>query len=129
MLAFVAPTLGKSLTWGALALCVLITLTPSNARAVVLAFAAGAGLGYFLELWGTTRACWTYYTGATPPLFAVLAHGMAAVAFWRTAELVRAVLPGARTRGTLPAPSLSPGGPSTEAGSASEPHVTPPLSA
>lgn len=44
---------------------------------------AGMGLGYYLELWGTTRECWTYYTLETPPLFAVLAHGMAAVAFWR----------------------------------------------
>jgi hypothetical protein len=104
MLAFVAPTLDKSLTWGALALCILITLTPHNARAMVLTFIAGAGLGYFLERWGTTRACWTYYTGATPPLFAVLAHGMAAVAFWRTAEFVRSVLPVARTR---PAPAAA----------------------
>jgi hypothetical protein len=46
-------------------------------------------LGYFLELWGTTRECWTYYTFQTPPLFAVLAHGMAAVAFWRTGLLVK----------------------------------------
>ncbi len=30
------------------------------------------------------------YTGETPPLFAVLAHGMAAVAFWRGALLVSA---------------------------------------
>jgi len=30
-----------------------------------------------------TRECWTYYTLETPPLFAVLSHGMAAVAFWR----------------------------------------------
>jgi hypothetical protein len=45
-------------------------------------------LGYFLELWGTTRYCWLYYTRQTPPLFAVLAHGMAAVAFWRTALVV-----------------------------------------
>jgi len=44
---------------------------------------AGAGLGYFLELWGTTRQRWTYYTAQTPPFFAVVAHGMAAVAFWR----------------------------------------------
>ena len=58
---------------------------------VVLTFAAGAGLGYFLERWGTTRECWTYYTLQTPPLFAVLAHGMAAVAFWRTALLLKAV--------------------------------------
>jgi hypothetical protein len=129
MLAFVAPTLDKSLTWGALALCVLITLTPRNARAVVLTFVAGAGLGYFLERWGTTRACWTYYTGATPPLFAVLAHGMAAVAFWRTAELVRSVLPAARARLARPAPALSPEGAASEAGCASQPSVTPPLSA
>ena len=26
---------------------------------------------------------WTYYTFEKPPLFAVLAHGMAALAFWR----------------------------------------------
>jgi len=110
MLAFVAPTLDKSLTWGALALCVLITLTPRNARAVVLTFIAGAGLGYFLERWGTTRACWTYYTGATPPLFAVLAHGMAAVAFWRTAELVRSILPASRARPALSAPAPAPEG-------------------
>jgi len=93
MLAFVAPTMDKSLTWAALALCLLLTLTPRDERGAVLTFIAGAGLGYFLELWGTTRACWTYYTGATPPLFAVLAHGMAALAFWRTAALVRSVLP------------------------------------
>jgi len=92
MLAFVAPTLDKSLTWGALALCLTLTFTPRDARGSVLTFVAGAGLGYFLERWGTTRACWTYYTGATPPLFAVLAHGMAALAFWRTAALVRSVV-------------------------------------
>jgi hypothetical protein len=55
----------------------------------VLVFIAGTALGYFLELWGTTRECWTYYTGQTPPLFAVLAHGMAAVAFWRAGLLTK----------------------------------------
>jgi hypothetical protein len=89
MLAFVWPTLDKSLTWGALLLCALLSLSPSDPRAAVLTFAAGCGLGYFLELWGTTRACWTYYTLETPPLFAVLAHGMAAVAFWRSGLLLR----------------------------------------
>jgi hypothetical protein len=91
MLAFVWPTLDKSLTWGALALCALLIATPADARAAVLIFIAGAGLGYFLELWGTTRECWIYYTGETPPLFAVLAHGMAAVAFWRVGLLIRIV--------------------------------------
>ena len=46
-------------------------------------------LGYFLERWGTQTELWTYYTRQTPPLFAVLAHGMAAVAFWRVGLLIR----------------------------------------
>ena len=35
------------------------------------------------------KLCWTYYTRQAPPLFAVLAHGMAAVAFWRTGLLLK----------------------------------------
>jgi hypothetical protein len=83
MLGFVAPTLGKSLTILSLILCALLILTPPDHKHMLFHFLAGSGLGYFLELWGTTRQCWTYYTYQTPPLFAVLAHGMAAVAFWR----------------------------------------------
>jgi hypothetical protein len=93
MLVFVWPTLGKSLTVMALIFCAFLTLTPIDKRAIVLTFLAGSGLGYFLELWGTTRQCWTYYTLETPPLFAVLAHGMAAVAFWRVAELFKVFQP------------------------------------
>ena len=93
MLTFVWPTRELSLTIMALALCPFLILTPTDHRMAVLTFAAGAGLGYFLELWGTTRACWTYYTLQTPPLFAVLAHGMAAVAFWRVARLATSVRP------------------------------------
>jgi len=88
MLVFVWPTLDKSLTWMALFLVAFLILTPHDPRKAVLVFLAGAGLGYFLELWGTTRLCWTYYTLQTPPFFAVLAHGMAAVAFWRSVLLV-----------------------------------------
>ena len=83
MLLFVWPTLDRSLTWMSLGLCAFLILTPTDHRAALLTFAAGAGLGYFLERWGTTRACWTYYSLQTPPLFAVLAHGMAAVGLWR----------------------------------------------
>jgi hypothetical protein len=91
MLFFVAPTIDKSYTILALLLCTLFILTPTDNRLAFLIFVAGSGLGYFLELWGTTRQCWTYYTYQTPPLFAVLAHGMAAVAFWRAGLLVKVV--------------------------------------
>lgn len=92
MLFFVWPTMDKSLTWMALASCVLLMLTPSDQRLAVITFAAGAGLGYFLEVWGTTRQCWTYYTLQTPPMFAVLAHGLAAVAFWRARLILERLL-------------------------------------
>jgi hypothetical protein len=92
MLVFVSPTFDKSYTWLSLFLCIFLIITPTDYRYAFLTFIAGAGLGYYLELWGTTRECWTYYTFETPPLFAVLAHGMAAVAFWRVGLMVRSVL-------------------------------------
>ena len=91
MLVFITPTLDKSFTWLSLGLCVLLILTPTDHRFALLTFIAGSGLGYYLELWGTTRQCWTYYTYQSPPLFAVLAHGMAAVAFWRAGLMVKTV--------------------------------------
>lgn len=89
MLVFVAPTFDKSFTWFALILCILLILTPTNHRFALLTFIAGSALGYYLELWGTTRECWIYYTRETPPIFAVFAHGMAAVAFWRAGLLIK----------------------------------------
>ena len=108
MLQFVWPTRGMSLTLAALAICALIAFAIRDRRTAVLTFAAGAGLGYFLELWGTTRACWTYYTMETPPLFAVLAHGMAAVIFWRAGVLARQVLAHVHLPASLRAVVLSP---------------------
>jgi hypothetical protein len=111
MLQFVWPTRGMSLTLAALTICALITFAIRDRRTAVLTFAAGAGLGYFLELWGTTRACWTYYTMETPPLFAVLAHGMAAVIFWRAGVLARQLLASVHLPASLQAPVLSPPSP------------------
>lgn len=88
MLWFTAPTFDKPFTWIALLLSALYLVTPADRRIALLTFLAGSCLGYFLERWGTTRLCWTYYTLEQPPLFAVLAHGMAALAFWRTGELL-----------------------------------------
>jgi hypothetical protein len=83
MVVFVWPTRAQVSTLAAVVLCALLVFKPSDARRELTIFIAGAGLGYFLERWGTTRECWTYYTRQTPPLFAVLAHGMASVAFTR----------------------------------------------
>lgn len=91
MLVFISPTFDKSYTWLATILCIMLIITPTDYRFALLTFIAGTGLGYFLEFWGTTRQCWIYYTNETPPLFAVLAHGMAAVAFWRAGLLVKMV--------------------------------------
>lgn len=91
MLYFVAPTFNKSYTILSILLVALLILTPTDHRVAILTFIAGSALGYFLELWGTTRECWTYYTFAKPPIFAVFAHGMAAVAFWRTELLVKTI--------------------------------------
>jgi hypothetical protein len=92
MLWFVWPTLDKSFTIMALILVAFLILSPTDYRVAVLTFVAGSALGYFLELWGTTRECWTYYTFETPPVFAVFAHGMAAVAFWRTVLVLQVIV-------------------------------------
>ncbi len=99
---YVAPTFDKSFTWIATGLVIFFILTPTDYRIATLTFLAGSGLGYFLELWGTTRECWTYYTLETPPLFAVLSHGMAAVAFWRAFLWLEWVL--AKLTALLPSP-------------------------
>ena len=83
MVSFVYPTLGQPSTILAISFSLFIVLTPENYRISVITFFAGTWLGYFLEYWGTTRQCWNYYTLQKPPLFSVLAHGLAAVAFWR----------------------------------------------
>ena len=88
MVSFVWPTIDKSMTGITLTLVIFLILTPTNERTAVLTFLAGSSLGYFLELWGTTRLCWIYYTLDSPPIFAVFAHGMAAVAFWRAGLLL-----------------------------------------
>jgi len=91
MLNFAAPFLDSPLTLAAIFVQLYIILTPSDARTHLLYFAVGAAIGCLLEVWGTTRLCWTYHTGQTPPLFAILAHGMAAVAFSRAVNSICAV--------------------------------------
>ena len=89
MLPFVWSTIHHPLTILATVACILITVSPTNHRTAVLTFIGAIFLSYFLELWGTTRQCWTYYTETTTPLFTVLAHGMAATAVWRVVEMAK----------------------------------------
>jgi hypothetical protein len=108
MLSFVWPSVDRSLTRMAILLVGFLIMTPTNHRLAILTFLAGSGLGVFLEYWGTTRECWTYYTLARPPLFAVLAHGMAAVAFWRTSLVLQIFF-----RKLFPRPKAPPKGSAT----------------
>lgn len=92
MLVFVNPTITMPYTLFAIAGVALVSLFPGDFRYALLTFIAGAALGIFLEYWGTTRECWTYYTLQKPPSFAILAHGLASVAFWRVAIPVKSIL-------------------------------------
>jgi hypothetical protein len=92
MTFYVWPTIDKPLTVLAIISCALLILTPGDHRLALITSLAGSALGVFLEIWGTTRACWTYYTHETPPIFAIFAHGLAAFAFWRVGNLVKIIL-------------------------------------
>lgn len=70
----------------------VVLALPKDHREDVCLFWGGAALGWFLEYWGTSRHCWTYYTEEIPPLQAVFAHGFASVAFARGAWLLTALL-------------------------------------
>ncbi len=71
---------------------IIVAFPKNDHRKHFLILIAGTSLGYFLELWGTTRACWIYYTGETPPLMVVFAHGIASVGFTRGATLIQFLL-------------------------------------
>ncbi|MBA4419902.1 MAG: hypothetical protein C0391_02025 [Anaerolinea sp.] len=92
MLAFIRPTLAHPFTILAFAGVMIVSLSSGNRRYDLVTFISGAALGYFLETWGTTRECWTYYTLQKPPFFAILAHGLASVAFWRLTKLGESIL-------------------------------------
>lgn len=73
-------------------LMVLVASFTLDARRDMALFAAGTLMGVFLEYWGTSRYCWTYYTEQVPPPVAVVAHGFAAIAFTRCADAVQWLL-------------------------------------
>ncbi len=88
MANFVWPYLDKWTTIGAFAIVIATFVMPGDRRQDVTLMLAGAGLGVFLEYWGTSRQCWIYYTHEVPPVFAVFAHGIAAISFQRGAVIL-----------------------------------------
>lgn len=97
---FIWPYADEPLTWVSIAAMVGVLVAPGQTRQDVTLMLAGAGLGVFLEYWGTSRRCWNYYTGEIPPIVAVFAHGYASVAFQRLAAAVEWGL------ARVPAPSV-----------------------
>jgi len=87
MTLFVWPHADHSFTQLSIVLMVVVLLWRGDVRQDLTLMVAGAGLGIFLEYWGTSRYCWTYYTKEIPPIQAVLAHGFASVAFQRVVYL------------------------------------------
>ena len=69
------------LNFAALGTMTLLIAVERDARKDLELFLLGAGAGYILEWWCTTREVYTYYTLATPPWQTVLAHGYATVMF------------------------------------------------
>lgn len=69
-----------------------VTLHAPRPRQDLLLLLGGTFMGLFLEYWGTSRECWTYYTHQVPPPVAVVAHGFAAVSFARVTGWLEATL-------------------------------------
>ncbi len=86
MFRFVWPSRGLWPSQAAAGLIVLVIATGTAHRRDLCLFVAGAGLGFLLEYWGTSRECWTYYSGENPPLITAAAHGFAQVCYARTLD-------------------------------------------
>ncbi len=83
---FARATLASPATWLVCAAMVVVVATTRNRRQDLALFLGGGMLGVFLEYWGTSRGCWTYWTHEVPPPIAACAHGFASVAFQRVIE-------------------------------------------
>ncbi len=128
MFTFMGPTWSTTASRVVGVLMLAVVLRSGKHRRDVVMFAAGSLLGYFLEYWGTSRECWTYYTAAVPPGVAVFAHGFAAVVFARCTDVGMALLEGlsrkaGRREGLL---GSSGGRPSAARPSAANPEVVAP---
>jgi len=92
MTTFLWPTAHLLASRVVIGLMVLVAYFTLDARRDMMLFVAGTTMGVFLEYWGTSRYCWTYYTEQIPPPVAVFAHGFAAIAFTRCGDGVQWLL-------------------------------------
>ncbi len=91
MTAFLWPSIAEPASWVVIGIMLgVLALHPKPERDMPL-FLVGAAWGIGLEYWGTSRHCWTYYSGEIPPWEAVLAHGFASIAFARGVQLIDAL--------------------------------------
>ena len=88
---FMWPSRGLWPSQAAAGLIVLVIAAGTAYRRDLCLFAAGSGLGLLLEYWGTTRECWSYYSGATLPLITAAAHGFAQVCYARTLDALASI--------------------------------------
>jgi hypothetical protein len=84
MVHFLSPSIGMLSSRLVVGLIAGVIASSKAPRRDFSLFVAGSFLGIFLEYWGTSRNCWTYYTLETPPLITVAAHGFAQVVYART---------------------------------------------
>ena len=91
MTSFAWPTIDVFATRVVVALMIAVVWVRPRPQRDVTLFLCGSLLGIVLEYWGTSRQCWTYYTGEVPPPEAVFAHGFASVAFGRAHQLLEPV--------------------------------------
>ncbi len=91
MLRFLAPSWHLTASHVVVGIMIGVAVSTRTARRDVTLFVMGTALGWFLEYWGTTRECWTYYTHQTPPWVTAFAHGFASVAFWRASRVIHDV--------------------------------------
>ena len=101
-----APGRAHPTTAVAYGLVAITCASGKTPREDLVRFVAGSLLGWLLEYWGTTRFCWTYWDGRTPPLASVLSHGFATVAFARGVWIAGSFSPRRRAR---PAAAVEPG--------------------
>ena len=86
MVWFIWPSIKMFLSQAACGLIVVVVVLGKKHRRDCCLFLGGTCLGFLLEYWGTTRECWTYYSGETPPLITAAAHGFAQVCYVRALD-------------------------------------------